>query len=438
MKQIFTILFLLGIFASVNSFAQFTMKAEMRTRAEAINGYKYLPDSLTKEHFVVSQRTRLIANYKKENVEMHISFQDVRFWGDDNLASKAGIWGNTNSFGVYESWVKLKSGENHTFKIGRQELKYDDQRLFSWRNWSQYGLTYDAFLYKYKRNGWNADLLLSYNEDGSTAKNNSYYDGATTRRMKTLDFLYLNKTTEKLGASLYLIGTGYHDGSTEGVIYMTGTYGTHLSYTHKNLKVKGNYFGQFGKSFNGKDIAGANMFSLDAEVAVLKKKLILNAGFQQYSGADGSNTDSLYNTQVHTFDMMYGARYKYNGNMNMFTLMDGHTKNGGLNDIHFGAKYKFNKKSWLSADYHMFSNAQDVFMKLDANNERTYFDKDLGQEIDLIYNYSISKMVNVKAGFSYYMSTPTLETYKKINGSVGTPYWGWVMLTVKPALFTSK
>ena len=36
-------------------------------------------------------------------------------------------------------------------------------RMLSWRNWNQYGLTYDALVYKFKKSEWSIDLGLSLN-----------------------------------------------------------------------------------------------------------------------------------------------------------------------------------------------------------------------------------------------------------------------------------
>lgn len=433
--KIISVVFLSVIFLS-QSFAQFKLSAEIRTRAEAVNAYKYLPDSTTKPEYFISQRTRLKANFKKDFYETHISLQDVRVWGAEDKFSKSGVWANTNSFDIYEAWVKFNLNDNNFFKIGRQELKYDDQRLLSWRNWNQYGLTYDAFVYGFRKKDFKMDIGLSYNNDGTAAKNNAYFDGATTRRMKTLDYIHLNKKFGDFNISANYILAGYHKGSSVDTVFLTHTYGAYAQFKNDAFSVTGNAYMQSGKSFNGKEIDGAMMTTLDANVFLMDKKLTAKAGIAYFSGADGSNTDSLYNTKVHTFNLMYGARFKYYGYQNMYTLMDKHTKNAGLTDIHFGVDFKPGKKHIIKLDYHMFSTSNQVFKQLDNAGNREYFDQSLGSEIDLMYLYKISKEVKVRAGFSYYLSNETTESFKGVQGDVGSPFWGWITIHFNPTLFT--
>jgi hypothetical protein len=438
MKQFLRLIIpLIIILISTEANAQLEISAELRTRGEAVNAYKFLPDSTTEAEFFVTQRTRITANYKKDFYETHISIQDVRYWGGEDNFTKAGVWSNTHGLDIYEAWAKFNLNENNFLKIGRQELRYDDERLLSWRNWNQYGITYDAFIYGYRRKDWKMDLGLSYNNFGTDDKNNIYFDGSTTRRMKTLNFLHLNREFDKFNASLNFISAGYHKGLTSNVIYLTNTIGFYLKYKAKSFMVDGNAYMQSGKSYAGKDIEGAYLLALNTETYLMDKKLSLKAGVDYFSGADGTNTDSLYNTQHHNFNLMYGARYKYNGNQNMFILMDSHTKNGGLTDIHFGLNYKKSKKHIFDLNYHLFSTSEKVFKQINpVSNEREYYDQSLGSEIDLIYTYKVSKELVIKTGFSYYLSNSTIESFKGVQGDVGSPYWGWVMFSFKPTLFT--
>ncbi|MDD2386531.1 MAG: alginate export family protein [Bacteroidales bacterium] len=420
----------------MNTFAQLKISAELRTRGEAINAYQYLPDTTTETKFFVTQRTRIIANYKKDFYETQISIQDVRFWGGEDNFTKAGVWSNTNGLDIYEAWAKFNLNENHFLKIGRQELRYDDERLLSWRNWNQYGITYDAFVYGFRKKDWKLDLGLSYNSWGTADKNNSYFDGATTKRMKTLNFLHLNKEFDKFSASFNLISAGYHKGNTTNVIYLTNTYGLYLKYKNNSFMIDGNAYMQSGKSYEGKDIKGAYLLTLNGETYLLDKKLSLKAGVDYFSGADGTNSDELYNTQHHNFNLMYGARYLYYGNQNMFTLMDTHTKNAGLTDIHFGLNYKQSEKHIFDLTYHIFSTSEKVLKEIDPiQNERIYYNQSLGSEIDMVYTYKINKELVVKSGLSYYFTNSTIESFKGIKGDVGLPFWGWIMLSFKPTLF---
>lgn len=52
-----------------------------------------------------------------------------------------------------------------------------------------------------------------------------------------------------------------------------------------------------------------------------------------------------------------------------------------------------------------------------------------------MYIQKVNKEINIKAGFSHSMPSETLENFKGAAGTDKTPFWGWIMLTVKPTFF---
>ena len=193
MKHIvFLILVSFLIFSTTDLFSQFVVSGQFRPRAELGNGYKVLPTEADDPGFFISQRTRLNFNYSTEKMKTRLSFQDIRVWGDEDIYNKSGVWAkDAKNLDVYEAWFEFKIFENSMLRIGKQELKYDDQRLISWRNWSQYGLTYDALLYSFNKKGIQADVGLSFNNKSSNSVRKEYY--SDNNRMKTLNFIYLKK-----------------------------------------------------------------------------------------------------------------------------------------------------------------------------------------------------------------------------------------------------
>ncbi len=434
MKNIvkYFLIFAAGLLFTSQGHAQFTLSGEFRTRAEANNGYKYIPVDGNETQYYISQRSRLLLNYKSDKYDAHLSLQDVRAWGGEDIYSGAGVWGNNHGFDVYEAWVNLKISDASGLKIGRQELKYDDQRLLSWRNWNQYGLTYDALVFKTQKNGWRFDLGLSYNSGnqkvlGDVAnRNNDYF--ADQNRIKTLNFLYLKK---KFNDAFYLAFTGIYAGYQESdtVLDVNGTitYGLHGNYKKSGLDFKANAFLQGGKNQIGQDISA---YFLTADLGYKVGAARLGFGTDIISGHDASSTDTDYLNTDHVFNLMYGARFKYYGWMNHFVIMSKHTKNGGLVDIYPNVTYKFNKSTTVKAFYHLFSTEQEV-----ADGNGGYYDKSLGSSLDLMFIKGFSKEVKLRAGLSYSMPSETLEAFKGATGTEETPVWGWVMLTVKPTFF---
>jgi len=413
--------------------AQFTLSGEFRTRAEANNGYKYLPVEGDVVQYYVSQRSRLTANYQSQKYDVRLTLQDVRAWGGEDLYSGAGVWGSSSGFDVYEAYVDLKLSDNSRLKIGRQEFKYDDQRLLSWRNWNQYGLTYDALVYKYTRDSWRFDLGLSYNSTdakilGDTKNKNNYYF-ADKNRMKTLDFIYLKK---QFSNAFYMAFTGiyagYAESETSNEVNGTLTYGLHGNYKKNGLSFMTNLYMQGGENQSGVD---KRAYFITTEAGYMMSGFRPGIGMDIISGHDASNDDTDYQNTDHVFNLMYGARFKYYGWLNHFVIMSKHTKGGGLVDIYPNLTYKMNKKTTLKAYYHLYSLQGEV-----ANPDGGYYDKSLGSAIDFMYIQKVNKEINIKAGFSYSMPSETLEMFKTGETETDTPYWGWLMLTVKPTFFT--
>ena len=142
---------------------EFSIDALLRTRGNIVNGYKKIPTESNYASYVIEQRTRLGFAYKTNLLEMKITFQDARIWGDGNINTVTGAFGDSASVDLKEAWAALRLSNNLKLKIGRQELQLDDGRLISGRNWSNPGLSYDAAVFKYEKNDFILDVAVSYN-----------------------------------------------------------------------------------------------------------------------------------------------------------------------------------------------------------------------------------------------------------------------------------
>ncbi len=428
----FSILFALLSFTN-KAVAQFSISAELRPRFEMDNGtIKPLNDSISTFYFAIT-RSRIRFDFEKEKYQMRFSLQDVRVWGNGDVYTSTGMFASTSSLDIYEAWFRLKLGEKSNLTIGRQELKYDDQRLISWRNWSQYGLSYDAVVYSYKNKGWNLNAGVSYNnminlQSGKPVDDDELFNH--NNLIKTLNFINLRKKiNDHISASATVIGAGYTNESQPGTIYMTATYGLWSGLKFDGFDAIVNVYFQNGHAQSGKKVS-AYMLTLSPGYKVGKFRL--GAGLDYISGDDANSND--FGKKEKTFNKMYGAVFKYYGWMNYFTYMKASTKNGGLTDIYPNIKFMINNKHAIDAFYHFFSLANNVALGSDIID-----DKNLGSELDLRYTYKIMPELNLQAGFSCYFVTESLEKIKGVGvGDSSSPYWAWVMLTFKPTLFTSK
>jgi len=73
------------------------------------------------------------------------------------------------------------------------------------------------------------------------------------------------------------------------------------------------------------------------------------------------------------------------------------------------------------------------------SNSIINLDSQLGSEVDLSFRTNFSKVVFLEGGYSFMLPDSGLEIIQGIGeGNSEFSYWGWLMLTVKPEIFSSK
>ncbi|WP_198170184.1 alginate export family protein [Mucilaginibacter arboris] len=180
--------FIMLILNCLQSSAQISLIGQLRPRAEYRDGYGTLEPETSKPAGFVSQRVRLIFNYKSSRVIFQTSIQDVRIWGQDasSISNADG-----NKLFVHEAWAELvlANKKDTSFKkppvdylglkIGRQEIVYDDSRLLGNFDWQQQGRRHDAVVLKMLNKGWQVDLGAAYNQNTDAVNyNGTYYTPA--------------------------------------------------------------------------------------------------------------------------------------------------------------------------------------------------------------------------------------------------------------------
>jgi hypothetical protein len=390
------------------------------------------PDSVDALYFV-SQRTRLKFDFAKEKYQLRLSIQDIRFWGSGDVYSSTGVFGYTSGLDIQEAWFRLNLCEYSSLTIGRQVLKLDDQRLIAGRNWNQYGISYDALNYTLAKNKWTFNAVISYNtntslNDGRLPKDEEFF--STGNLMKSFNYLHLNrKFNDHFQASAVILGAAYQATNNTSLLYMTGTYGLWTKYAKGIFDLSAELYYQNGKAQSSKDVSS---YMASIHPGVKAGVFRIGVGADYFSGDNAENDD--YGEKEKTFNQMYGAVFKFYGYMNYYSFMKASTANGGLVDLYPNIIVKFNKKHDLLVMFHKFYLANPVLL-----NEMVVDDQDLGSELDLMYTYKPMPELKVQAGFSYYFTTTSLEKVKRVDGTdLNAPYWGWVMLTFTPKLFSSN
>ncbi|MBE9509471.1 MAG: alginate export family protein [Bacteroidetes bacterium] len=414
----FLIITAISLFFVLETRAQFNLDAQYRPRFEVRDGYRKLATEGSTPSAFISQRTRLSFSYKTEKIKLKFTPQDVRIWGDEQLASSNGVYGDNASIDLFEGYAEIKMGNVGWISVGRQQLVYDHQRLFAARNWNQNGITHDAVVFKLSVNQWNIHAGSSWNSLDATLSDNLYLPG----HIKSLNYLWANrKFSDLLNFSFLHIASGVTETDSTNTLYFKQTTGIYTEYNNNGLKLRGNAYYQYGKNNTGKHVSA---FLIDADAGYQIGNLTPGIGLSYLSGNKnpGGSTDKL-------FDVLYGSRHRYFGHMDYFRDFVKHTKEGGLADFYFYLKYKFSKTVTLANTGHYFQLAQ-----INANTPNN---KNLGYENDLMLKCKFSDWGSIESGYVFYLPTESLKILQGVSNNKFSQFF-YLELTLKPTLFKQE
>ncbi len=399
--------------------AQLKIDAELRPRFEYRHGFRTLfPDNTDPAAFV-SQRTRLNAGFKKDKLNFYLSMQDVRVWGDVPQLNAS----DSNGFSIHQAWGEILFDSNLSLKIGRQEIIYDDQRIFGNVGWVQQARSHDAALLRYKKEKFKFDLGFAYNQDGAALTGTTL---TTPLTYKSMQYAWFHNDWQNFSGSFLLLNNGLQFiddvNADNNETRYSQTLGSHLKYYKGDLGLVGNLYYQFGKDLGDNDLS-AYLLAIEANYK-LSQQWNIGLGLEVLSGNDNGAPS---NGENKAFTPFYGTNHKFNGHMDYFYVRN-HINNVGLIDIYAKAGVHLGQKSNIYMFLHNFSAAADL-----AGGDS----KQLGTEIDLVYAYAIDENIKIMAGYSQLFASTGMEILKN-NFDNNTNNWGWIMVTFKPTLFTSN
>ncbi len=433
---------------------------EIRPRAEYRNGYKQLLPTDAKAAFAISQRTRFNAFYGSKLFKAYVSMQDVRVWGDVPQLDK----GSSNSFGIHQAWGEYFFNEKFSFKVGRQELVYDDSRILGNVGWAQQARAHDLALFKYEKKGLKIHLGLAFNQMSESLSGTGYYismngDGSVNpmaKNYKTMQFLWLHTKIGEAGLSFLFLNNGMESVSytrdlsgqvtnTEFETLYSQTIGARFTPTLGPVKLAAAAYYQMGKVKADTNSLSAMYFALSASFKASDKMTIIG-GFEYLSGR--SSKDAYENPdQFKSFTPLYGTNHKFNGHMDYF-YVGNHGNSVGLIDLYATLKMKFGKWS-VFATPHYFMAAADVYkpktvIKSDfPEDSYETMSKGLGIEIDMGVAYVPQKNMKIVLGVSEMIGTESLAYVGKGHYTNTDQYnsngtWAYLMFVFKPNFYTSK
>ncbi len=411
----YILIFLVVCFLSKSGFAQFSVDAQYRNRFEVRDGYKKLAAEGTTPAVFISQRTRISFGFESENLKLRFTPQDVRVWGDEQLSSSTGVFGDYASLDLFEAFVQIKTSKKSWLSVGRQQLVYDNQRILAARNWNQNGIAYDAVVYKWYSEDWEVHAGGSWNSTGENATDNLY----DPKRIKSLNFVWAkHRFSKDWELSFSHVASGITKSETENKLYFRQTSGIYSTYKQNGFSILGNLYCQFGKNNTGQHV---NAWLADADVSYKAGKITPGVGISYLSG----NKHTTGETD-HLFDVLYGGRHRFFGGIDYFSSFASHTKQGGLADYYFYVDFNLGPKTSLKNTGHYFALAQ--------TNENTPSDKKLGYENDIVLKRKFSDWGALECGYSFFLPTTSLKTIQNVLDTKFSQFL-YLQLTVTPVLF---
>ncbi len=215
------------------------------------------------------------------------------------------------------------------------------------------------------------------------------------------------------------------------------TYGLMVNHTIGNtsgfgkIAIQAAYYFQSGENRDGVSL---DAYHYTVSATYQKGKMSFTPGYDVLSGNDAVSPSGKDNR----FDPLYGTPHRHWGYMDYFYVGTGSAA-GGLKNPYFKVKYTGNTLT-AGIDFHLFSIDKDM-KKADG----TTIDKNLGNEFDLVLNYSMNKFTNIELGYSIMNATSSMafakgqattdavaDLYKK------TGNWFYAMIRFTPDFFYTK
>ncbi len=418
---------ILWVVAAKLALGQVELDAEIRPRTEYRHGYKTLADKSDDPAFFTSQRTRLIFRLDNQFLNARISLQDVRTWG-----STAQLNSTDDHFSLHEAWGEFHLNDFLALKLGRQEVIYDDHRIFGNVGWVQQARSHDLALLKIGQSQNTAiHIGLACNQAKEQVLNNVYFGPSD---YKTLQFGWIHSEWDKLSLSLLFLNNGIQYSDTvnnrEPIVY-SQTFGGHVNYKADNFKFQGTAYGQSGTDGNNKDLNGY-LLSGNVRHSLSDCKIEYFIGFEILSGTDEEDFTDTGSSKNKSFTPFYGTNHKFNGHMDYF-FVGNHNNNAGLTDAFAGIGWKPDLLNFQFT-MHRFSTAAYL---LDPANAAKTLKKNLGIELDFAMGYRHNEIVEIKFGYSQMFATETMEVLKGVNRK-GIQNWAWLMFLFTPKLIIDQ
>lgn len=328
---------------------------EYRPRTEFRKGYRSLPSEEDNFAFFTSHRARINVNYTLDNFLLHTSLQDIRLWGDTNTRSADG------KAQFYEFYVEPKINKNLSVRIGRQKIKYDNQRLFAENNWRQAGGQHDAVRVIFKNKKLESDVLFAFNQNSERLFDITYDIEWEFYRSFAAHFLKYKATPGLTFTTINFVDEYIEPNSETVYGHFKFTNGGRITYKTKQFLFNIAAYYQWGHLENFKK---HNAYYIEPEIKWNGiNRYNVTVGAQFFSGDNNSN--DLKST---AFLAQYGAFHGHNGQMDYTAATVATYEHEGIFNPYIKQNFNINNKLSLNWQSHLLgttTNQQHNTPKID-------------------------------------------------------------------------
>ena len=403
---------------------RFSIDLNMLTRGELRKGGLSNEKEDDDQATFIIERTLLGMSYEREGLAARLTVQHSGTWGSNK----------TNSLNIYEAWVHLKTKNGLFARIGRQNLSYDDQRIFGADDWAMTAMSHDALKMGYEGHGHKLHLIGAYNQNPENMSGGTYYTGGL-QPYKAMEALWYHYDVPRfpLGVSAVFMNVGLQnsDLNQDTCTYQQQLLGTYIHFHPKRLTAEAAFYYQMGKEEHG--------IPVGAWMASLKARYEFNDQWAFYAGYDYLSGDKnfavppkgrigvTHHDKVRGFSSINGSHHKFYGAMDFFyitTYVNGFTP--GLQNLFAGTTWKPLNRLSVDLAYHYLATATSL----------SNADRPLGHELEATVSYKLKKDVLLSAGYSFMRGTETMKVLKRASGDRQLQ-WAWIMLVVSPKIFTT-
>ncbi len=361
-----------GVFAQD---VEFNYGGQLRIR----NEHKELSHSTQDKRNATGLRVRMELEAKvNNNLKFYIAPQATKAYGEVITEANDESLTNRNSSGdkyhssmdLFEGYIESKT-DGFKYKLGRQRLKYGDQRILGERNWTPGAASFDAFLVQWEigKKG-KLDLVYAQNSDG-----NSSSDESDDTNLAFAYYKLKMDSAHELDA--YII----HNNEREVLESMT--YGFRIKHVWGNFTFVTENMYQTQTDFVNNDDSVEHNVNIDLAYQ-LSSPLGLKLSYMQASAG---------------YDQLYVNRHMYLGIIDIVGRKN-------LEAISLVGKYQTDSAWTFNAQLHMFNRKDENVAAYNQATSSTIAgdmdEKHIGNELDLIVDYEKNEYEKFRLGLSQF------------------------------------